>query len=192
MTLHFITLPTGAPTLTTTSVTSVTLTSAVSGGNITSDGGEAITARGVCWNTTGSPTISNSKTSDGTGTGSFTSNITVLTPGTNYFVRAYATNSIGTFYGDEKSFTTLSGLPSGQIIANHTIVADYAKIPAEYIAKVKKMLLTVAGESHSNAFIVGLDALEAIDAKYQVNLSVDTRKLYRIVFEALSGRMGRY
>ena len=71
-------------------------------------------------------------------------------------------------------FMIFSLIPSAQfsqIIADHRIVADYAKIPTYYINEVKKMLFTVAGESHSNAFIVGLDSLEARDAKYQVNLS---------------------
>jgi len=97
-----------APTLTTAYITNITTTTASGGGNITSDGGCAVTARGVCWNTTGSPTISDSHTTDGTGTGSFTSNFTELTCGVTYYVKAYATNSTGTFYGSEASFTTTS------------------------------------------------------------------------------------
>ncbi len=94
------------PTLTTTAVTEITTTSATSGGNVTSDGGAAVTAKGVCWGTATKPTITNSKTSDGTGTGAFTSSLTGLTPNTMYYVRAYATNSEGTSYGNEVSFTT--------------------------------------------------------------------------------------
>ncbi len=105
------------PSVTTANVTSITTNSAVCGGNVTSDGYSAETAHGVCWSTSPNPTISNSKTTDGTGTGSFTSNITGLAEGTTYYVRAYATNSKGTAYGEEKSFMTLSmvdlGLPSG-------------------------------------------------------------------------------
>lgn len=93
-------------TITTASVTSVTSTTVVSGGNITSDGGGAITVRGVCWATTPNPTTSNNKTVDGSGTGTFTSNITGLSENTKYYIRAYCTNSAGTAYGDEKSFTT--------------------------------------------------------------------------------------
>ena len=82
-------------------------TTAMSGGNIASDGGAKITARGVCWSTTSNPTVAlSTKTSDGAGIGSFISNITGLTVGTTYFVRAYATNSAGTAYGNELSFTT--------------------------------------------------------------------------------------
>jgi uncharacterized protein (TIGR02145 family) len=104
--VSFTTSPIAVPTLTTTAVTSVTLTTAVSGGNITADGGGAITARGICWATTTTPTISNFLTTDGTGSGSFTSNLSVLLPATTYYVRAYATNSAGTAYGNEVSFTT--------------------------------------------------------------------------------------
>ncbi len=93
--------------LTTTVVSEITQTSAISGGNITNDGGAAVSARGICWSTNQSPTINDSKTTNGTGTGSFTANITSLTAGTTYHVRAYATNSEGTSYGNAISFTTL-------------------------------------------------------------------------------------
>ncbi|MCX6583612.1 MAG: hypothetical protein NT166_25845 [Candidatus Aminicenantes bacterium] len=99
------------PTVTTNSVSSIKLNSAVCGGNVTSDGGASVTARGVCWNTAVNPTTSNSKTTDGTGSGSFTSGITGLTAGVTYYVRAYAANSIGTSYGSAMSFTTLPPEP---------------------------------------------------------------------------------
>lgn len=95
------------PVVTTAAVNTITPASAKTGGNITSDGGASVTARGVCWNTAANPTISNSKTSDSTGSGNFTSIITGLAPATTYYVRAYATNSEGTAYGDEVSFATL-------------------------------------------------------------------------------------
>ncbi len=98
------------PTLTTTAISAITSTTATSGGNITSDGGGAITARGVCWSTTENPTTANSKTTDGSGTGIFTSAITGLTPDTTYYVRAYATNSIGTSFGSQITFTTSQNL----------------------------------------------------------------------------------
>ena len=94
------------PTVTTSSVSNVAATSATGGGNITSDGGANVTARGVCWSTSHNPTTSNSHTINGSGTGNFTSNITGLTAGTTYYVRAYATNNVGTAYGNEVSFTT--------------------------------------------------------------------------------------
>ena len=102
------------PTLTTTAVTGMTLITAASGGNVTADGGGAVTARGVCWATTANPVIgATNTTTDGTGTGIFTSAITGLLPGTGYHVRAYATNSAGTAYGADVPFTTLAvGLPT--------------------------------------------------------------------------------
>jgi hypothetical protein len=94
------------PTLTTTPMSLVTSTTASSGGNITSDGGTAVSARGVCWSTSSGPTILNSFTNNGAGSGSFTSNLTGLTTATTYYVRAYATNANGTSYGNEISFLT--------------------------------------------------------------------------------------
>ena len=96
-----------APLLVTTSVSNITLNSVESGGNITSDGGDAVITRGIVLNTATSPTITlTTKTIDGNGTGSFSSSITNLLPSSTYFIRAYATNSIGTGYGNELSFTT--------------------------------------------------------------------------------------
>jgi uncharacterized protein (TIGR02145 family) len=110
--VSFTTNPIVLPTLATVAVTSVTSTTASSGGNITDDGGGTITFRGVCWATTTSPTTSNSKTMNGTGTGSFTSNISGLQPGTTYHVRAYATNSAGTAYGNDLIFYTVAVIPA--------------------------------------------------------------------------------
>ena len=84
----------------------ITTTTATTGGYIGDDGGADITARGVCWNTTGDPTTANSKTEDGTGDGAFTSTMTDLTYGTVYYVKAYGTNSAGTSYGSEMTFRT--------------------------------------------------------------------------------------
>ena len=99
-----------SPIVTTAEVTDITQTTAVSGGNVTDDGGASVTARGVCWSTSQNPTISDHHTSDGNGTGSFTSNLTNLTANTTYYVRAYATNENGTSYGEQKSFTTLQNI----------------------------------------------------------------------------------
>ena len=96
------------PTLTTSSVSSITSTSANSGGNISSDGGAAVTARGLVYSTSTSPTLSNTVLTIGSGTGSFSGTLTGLTPNTTYYIRAYVTNSAGTAYGNEVSFTTLS------------------------------------------------------------------------------------
>ncbi len=98
------------PVLTTDTVSSITNNKAVCGGTITSDGGALVITRGVCWGTSENPTIDSSKTIDSSGTGNFISNITGLTASTIYFVRAYATNSKGTAYGNEISFTTVTNL----------------------------------------------------------------------------------
>ena len=111
----FTTPPLLLPTVTTDQVSNVTATSAACGGNVTADGNTGVTVRGVCWDTLPSPTISNQYTIDGGGTGSFTSNIIGLSSGTTYYARAYATNIVGTSYGEQRIFTTLS-LPS--IITN--------------------------------------------------------------------------
>ena len=96
------------------------------GGNVTYDGGSTVTARGVCWSTTQNPTLSNIHTTDGSGTGSFTSHLFGLYANTTYYVRAYATNSVGTAYGEERSFTTLpSDTATGLFYCGIDSVADY-------------------------------------------------------------------
>jgi uncharacterized protein (TIGR02145 family) len=108
--------PGNLATLTTTAVSSIASTTAVSGGNITNDGGSLITQRGVCYSSTSSPTTANTTIISGSGTGAFTSNLSGLTTNTTYYVRAYATNSAGTAYGNQVSFTTTAG--GGGIVTN--------------------------------------------------------------------------
>lgn len=117
------TTPAILSTITTSAINAITSSSAISGGNITMDGGGAITARGVCWGTASGPTTANSKTTNGSGIGSFSSMLTSLTAGETYFVRAYATNSAGTAYGAEISFTTLANLPTITTTAASAITA---------------------------------------------------------------------
>jgi len=107
------------PILTTLSVTEITQTSGRSGGIISDDGGAPVASRGICWSEDNSPAISDDKTFDGSGIGEFTSSMTNLTPGTVYYVRAYATNSAGTAYGNELSFKT------GEISLTDGMVAFY-------------------------------------------------------------------
>jgi uncharacterized protein (TIGR02145 family) len=114
---YTISNPGSLATITTTTVTNITGTTAVSGGNITNNGGTAVTQRGIVWSTSPSPTTANNSTNDGSGTGNFTSNLTGLTANTTYYVRAYAVNSAGTAYGNQISFTTTSGSGSG-IVSN--------------------------------------------------------------------------
>ncbi|MBP5796806.1 MAG: hypothetical protein J6W26_00830 [Bacteroidales bacterium] len=113
--------PATVATVTTTAISAIDKTTATGGGNVTADGGATVTARGICWGTAHNPTISGSHTTDGTGTGSFTSAMTGLTANTTYYVRAYATNSAGTAYGEEVSFTTLpAGIP-GDVDGNESL-----------------------------------------------------------------------
>ena len=94
-------------TVTTDAPSGVTLSTATSGGNVTSDGNDPVTARGVCWSLSADPTVADSHTTDGTGTGTFVSSITGLSNNMTYHVRAYATNSRGTSYGSDTSFETV-------------------------------------------------------------------------------------
>ncbi|UCH93431.1 MAG: SBBP repeat-containing protein, partial [Candidatus Aminicenantes bacterium] len=141
-----------APTVTTTAVSNITTTSADSGGNVTYDGGSAVTARGVCWSTNVNPTTADNTTTDGTGTGSFTSSITGLMEYTTYYVRAYATNSVGTGYGKQRSFTTKAesvtvtitepqdgAHVSGTVIIKATTSSNPAKVSDASIQAVEKV-----------------------------------------------------
>ena len=94
------------PTLSTIAASNITFTSATCGGSITSDGNAEITSRGICYSTKSNPSISNSKVTSGSGTGTFTCNLANLSDGTTYYARAYATNKKGTAYGTQISWTT--------------------------------------------------------------------------------------
>ncbi|MBR4786753.1 MAG: hypothetical protein IK013_02590, partial [Bacteroidales bacterium] len=94
------------PSVSTKAVNQITSTSATSGGRVLTDGGSTVTARGVCWSTSPNPTIDDSHTVNGSGIGTFNSSIEGLIPGQEYYVRAYATNSVGTAYGEEVRFVT--------------------------------------------------------------------------------------
>ncbi|MBM3919338.1 MAG: hypothetical protein FJ344_07550 [Sphingomonadales bacterium] len=120
--------PAETPTLTTSSISLITHNSAQSGATISTDGGAAVTQRGVCWSTSTQPTIANTRTQDGTGTGVFASSLTGLTSSTNYFVRAYATNSAGTAYGQQLTFTTTVPFVCGTSQATDVDGNNYATI----------------------------------------------------------------
>ena len=136
----------GIPEVITSEVTGITATTATGGGTVTTDGGLTVTARGVCWGTNHNPTLSDSHTTDGTGTGSFSSALESLNPNTTYYVRAYASNSYVTIYGSEVSFTTEAGgnsgdhnyvdlgLPSGLLWATCNIGADAPEDYGDYFA----------------------------------------------------------
>jgi len=100
------------PAIATASFSEITSTTATGGGAISSDGGSSVTGRGICWSKNQNPTTSDTKTTDGTGTGTFSSSITGLAPGTLYYFRAYATNGIGTAYGNQVTVSSSTGLPT--------------------------------------------------------------------------------
>ena len=123
--LTFSTLP-QVPTVTTVAISAITGTSAASGGSGLSAGAGTISVKGVCWNTGGGPTTASSKSSDGTGTGSYVSAISGLTVGVTYFVRAYATNEYGTSYGGELSFVACT-TPTVATEVAHDVGANTAE-----------------------------------------------------------------
>lgn len=115
-------IPKAIPVLNTSPVTSVGVSSASTGGNITNDGGSAVTTRGMVWSTASNPAIDlNTKCTDGSGNGSFKRNIIGLTFNTTYYVRAYATNSIGTAYGNEISFKTAEATSSTNVTIGNQV-----------------------------------------------------------------------
>jgi uncharacterized protein (TIGR02145 family) len=118
------------PTVKTYETRNVMATVATSGGRVTDAGSDAVNARGVCWSTTSNPTISDSKTSDGTGVGDFDSQITGLSPATTYYVRAYATNGSGTGYGEVLSFKTAGTVPKATSLQPLMICGDEATLSA--------------------------------------------------------------
>lgn len=155
----------------TSPVTNIGSTSASSGGSIYSKGSAEVGERGVCWSNFASPTFLSDRTIDGSGTGTFQSTLSGLTELTDYYIRAYANIDGNVFYGNELTFTTETSNSevSSQIIADHTVVDRYDKIPQEYIEKVKMMLVWVAGMSHSLGYQNGAVLLETLDSRFQVN-----------------------
>lgn len=102
-------------TIETTEITDISENSAKTGGAITDDGGAEVTARGVCWSTETEPSLENNVTENGNGSGIFVAELLNLTPNTTYYVRAYATNSEGTAYGNELTFTSLE-VPDPEVV----------------------------------------------------------------------------
>ncbi|MBK9479967.1 MAG: hypothetical protein IPN99_14205 [Bacteroidetes bacterium] len=106
--ISFATTNPTPPTVTSTAASAISYFTTNAGGSVTAGGSSPVTDRGVCYSTNPSPTIANSKVSGGTGTGVFSVGLTGLSGSTTYHFRAYATNSVGTSYGSDLTFTTLN------------------------------------------------------------------------------------
>jgi hypothetical protein len=169
------------PVLTTDSVSTVTQTTAICGGTISSDGGSVILERGVCWSTEGNPTINDNKTIDGTGPGAFISSIADLTANTTYYIRAYATNDIGTAYGSQDTFNTLED-----------IILNYEELTSDKIV-AKNGLLSKAVIEGTNANGHALSTSNVIIYKTNNNrygklqiLGIDDASNFKLTIKAVT------
>ena len=158
------------PTVTTNTVTSIAANSATCGGNVTSDGGAAVTERGICYATTATPTTANSKVTSGTGTGTFTANMSGLTASTLYYVRAYAINANGTAYGAQQSFTTL---PSGGTVVTIGTGTSTQGYPLScYYGYERSSSLYTASELGTTGIINKVEWYPTITLSYNVPVKI--------------------
>jgi len=143
----------GGAIVTTTPASAITTTTATAGGTISTDGGAAVTARGTCWSTSANPTISGNHTSDGSGSGTFTSSLTGLNANTTYHIRAYATNSVGTWYGADLTFNTLCAiysLPFNEGFANTTIPNCWTQVDYQGNNEIWQFGMITGGNPNPN------------------------------------------
>ena len=172
----------GYPSVTLVSVSSITQTSAICVSNVTSDGNSTVNKKGVCWNPAQEPTIEDDLTNDGYSSGTYTSIITDLQPNTTYYVRAYATNSIGTNYSKTLGITTKDypdvgeingyeyvdlGLPSGLKWATYNVGATSPEMPGGYYAWGELETKDYYGTDNSYTYNVELEDISG-DPQYDV------------------------
>jgi hypothetical protein len=138
------------PKISTTVTSDITSSSAISGGNISTDGGAAVTTRGVCWSTSANPTTAAACTSNGTGTGSFSSSISGLAAGQTYHIRAYATNAVGTAYGLDQNFSTSSAPPT-VLTATISLITNSAAVGGGNVTLGGGAAITAKGVCWSTA-----------------------------------------
>lgn len=168
--------PPTLPTVVTNGVSAISTFTAAGGGEVTRDGGDRVTARGICWGTTTGPTIAGNRTTDSSGIGLFVSAITNLNPGTLYYVRAYATNSVGTAYGNEISFT--AALPNIYTAGFESNAASMSV--AKYWKNGAEFPLT-AGTSATQGWARGMhvEGADIYVVGYEFNGFVYTAKLWK-------------
>lgn len=142
------------PVVTTTVVTLVTKVSAVSGGAVTYDGGGTVTAKGLAWGTGANPVITGTKIDGGTGLGAFVSNLTGLAKFATYHVRAYATNSAGTAYGADITFTTLADIITWNIPGDYVAASYPGSILADWSPdKSPQVISTIAAPNSLEGYV---------------------------------------
>lgn len=135
--------PTAPFSITTSTISQITTTTAVGGGNVLEDGGSAITEKGIVWGTQIQPTVSlSTKTIEGQGPGAFTSKLSSLQLATLYYVRAYATNNVGTSYGEEVTFSTSANLASIAVNTKSDITYTSASVQSNISADGGAAILT--------------------------------------------------
>ncbi|MDQ6477209.1 DUF4347 domain-containing protein [Dyadobacter sp. LHD-138] len=177
-----------APTLTTAAVTVFSTTSATLGGNVTSDGGKAVTERGIVWNTVTGPTVGNNKTSIGAGTGNFSQSIGSLPAGTRIFVRAYAINSVGTSYGNEVDFytkTTVTSITRANSSPTNASSVSYTVTFAQGVTGLNNADFTLTTTGVAGASLSGLSGS---GTTYTVNVNTGTGNgTIRLDFTATTG-----
>lgn len=176
--MTFTTSPLHTITVTTSTVTDITSNSAIAGGVVVDDGGAPVTARGVCWSTAPNPIATGNHTSDGTGEGVFISSIMGLSPETTYYVRAYAVNYLGTYYGDQTQFTTAAA-PVSVLSVKITTPKDGSTVTGTVLI----------GATAKNPDSEVLSVEFYIDKKY---LGKDTTPPYQINWDTSSYEAGKY
>jgi uncharacterized protein (TIGR02145 family) len=167
----------GAPTVTTTAITDIQPLSAVSGGNVTNDGGATVTERGIVYATTANPTITNFKITSGTGTGTFTATLSPLASQTTYYVRAYATNSFGTAYGNQVQFNAASANTVTDVDGN---VYSYVTICGgkSWMATNLRTTKYKNGDAVTNGTTGGFDWTSAVGAYGYPNGNISNEPTY--------------
>jgi uncharacterized protein (TIGR02145 family) len=164
------------PSVTTTAISNITATSASSGGTITNEGSSGVISRGVCWSPVSTPTISDNKSTGGVGI-SFSSNLTNLNAITVYYVRAYATNSVGTSYGEEIPFTTLGQTPASINADATNITATDATLNGTINANYLSTTVTFEYGTTTSYGYTGTPSQSPVSGNIVTNVSINITAL---------------